>query len=207
VSDVLRPDSKKLFAAIVCVACIAIAAAAAASSPKPLAEVSRKILSNGTIEIRYSNGTIKQIPPGTTTGRTSDANPAPLATSTDMALPSAPEIGAISGAIKSKYDIALTAYYDYRISGYKHREEVFGWQFLSSKIIFWVVLFIVLSGMLFSAIQFFRTSPSKSEITEVEASVSGIRVSSPVLGVIILTISIAFFYLYLVFVYPINNVF
>jgi hypothetical protein len=36
---------------------------------------------------------------------------------------------------------------------------------------------------------------------------SGIKVSSPVLGVVILVISLAFFYFYLVYVYPIENIF
>ena len=47
----------------------------------------------------------------------------------------------------------------------------------------------------------------KGEVTELEASVKGIKVSSPVLGVIILVISLLFFYLYLAFVYPIQEVF
>lgn len=41
----------------------------------------------------------------------------------------------------------------------------------------------------------------------VELSTSGIKVSSPVLGVIILALSLAFFYLYLVYVYPIKEIF
>jgi hypothetical protein len=50
--------------------------------------------------------------------------------------------------------------------------------------------------------------PTEPEsITEFEASAKGIKVSSPVLGVIILVISLAFFYLYLVYVYPISEIF
>jgi hypothetical protein len=43
----------------------------------------------------------------------------------------------------------------------------------------------------------------RDDITEIEASVTGIRVSSPVLGVLILVISFLFFYLYLIYVYPV----
>jgi hypothetical protein len=43
--------------------------------------------------------------------------------------------------------------------------------------------------------------------TRFEISAKGLVVNSSVLGVIILTLSIAFFYLYLVYVYPIQNVF
>ncbi len=35
----------------------------------------------------------------------------------------------------------------------------------------------------------------------------GIRVKSPILGVVLLTVSLAFFYLYLVFVYPVTEQF
>ena len=41
--------------------------------------------------------------------------------------------------------------------------------------------------------------------TSLEASAQGIKVSSPVLGVIILSLSLLFFYLYLSFVYPIQE--
>ena len=43
--------------------------------------------------------------------------------------------------------------------------------------------------------------------TQLEFSEKGFSLSSPVLGVVILGLSLAFFYLYLVYVYPITNVF
>ena len=51
-------------------------------------------------------------------------------------------------------------------------------------------------------------SPGEGEDrTEFSASLKGIKVSSPILGVVILIISLAFFYLYLVYVYPIEDIF
>lgn len=41
--------------------------------------------------------------------------------------------------------------------------------------------------------------------TQLEISAKGVIVNSSVLGVVILTLSLAFFYLYLVYVYPIND--
>src|SRR5262245_50335480 len=41
-------------------------------------------------------------------------------------------------------------YMEYRISGYQHRRDVFKWQLYSSKIIFFVVIFLVLAGVYFS---------------------------------------------------------
>ena len=105
---------------------------------------------------------------------------------------------------------ALKAYYDYRISGYAHRERVFAWQLLSSRIIFVVVIFLVMTGIYFSWLQFSRslksTKGEEFKETTFEASATGFKVSSPILGVIILAMSLAFFYLYLAYVYPISEI-
>jgi hypothetical protein len=117
---------------------------------------------------------------------------------------------------KEKYLAALREYYDYRISGLQHRQRVFGWQLFSSKVIFVVVLVLVFTGIYFAAVQFHtglgkragaEGTSGSNEVTEFAATVKGIKVKSPVLGVIILVISLAFFYLYLRYVYPIENIF
>jgi len=88
--------------------------------------------------------------------------------------------------------------------------DIFAWQDYSTKIIFFVVLFLVSVGVVFSGIQFYkgyrtkRTNDEVEQLSQVEFSAKGIKVSSPFLGVIILVISLAFFYLYLVYVYPIS---
>ncbi len=131
----------------------------------------------------------------------------------DLALPDAPDPTA-AAATSEAYQTTLQAYYAYRKAGYDHRLGVFAWQSLSTKIIFVVVLLLVLAGIYFAAIQFHvglrrrgDADPARSDETEVSLSLSELKVRSPVLGVIILTISLAFFYLYLVHVYPIRNVF
>ncbi len=58
---------------------------------------------------------------------------------------------------------------------------------------------LVSCGIVFAAIQ--------PTTTELEISSNGVKVNSPVPGVIILVISLAFFYLYLVYLCPIENVF
>lgn len=134
--------------------------------------------------------------------------------SADLALPDAPDPAAASAATSEAYRATLQAYYAYRKAGYDHRLGVFAWQSLSTKIIFFVVLLLVLAGIYFAAIQFHAglrrregPDPAEPEETELSLSLSEVKVRSPVLGVIILTISLAFFYLYLVHVYPIRNVF
>jgi hypothetical protein len=132
----------------------------------------------------------------------------------DLAFPEPPEQGALSQPTAEAYQAALQAYYAYRQAGYEQRLGVFAWQLLSTKIIFVVVLVLVLAGIYFAAIQFHsglrrrdKTEPAGPAETEISLSLSEVKVRSPVLGVIILTISLAFFYLYLVHVYPIRNVF
>lgn len=144
---------------------------------------------------------------------------------------------------KSAYQEALRAYYEYQRSGLEHRKHVFAWQLLSSRIIFFIVIVLVLAGVYFSGVQFhsslraaraaearagekaadlaLRGTESEGSaaakepggraaeypVTQLEASLQGIRVSSPILGVIILALSFLFFYLYLKYVYPINEIF
>jgi hypothetical protein len=49
---------------------------------------------------------------------------------------------------------AVRAYYDYRVSELAHRRAVFEWQLFSSRIIFWIVIGLVVTGGAFSGIQF-----------------------------------------------------
>ena len=139
-------------------------------------------------------------------------------------LPDASALQILDDTSKEEFFTAMREYYRYRVSGYRHRARVFEWQLVSSRVIFVVVIFLVLAGVYFSWVQFraglsVKSVPEaasteesaasvpllKPDITEFTASVKGIKVSSPVLGVIILVISLVFFYLYLVYVYPIHE--
>lgn len=113
---------------------------------------------------------------------------------------------------RATYLEALRAHYRYRTEGFEHRMRVFRWQLLSERLIFCVVILLVLVGVVFSGIQFRiglrgleagREGPS----TQLKLSGKGVEVSSSILGVILLVISLAFFYLYLVYVYPIEEIF
>lgn len=106
------------------------------------------------------------------------------------------------------YRAALREYYIYVQKGLQHRQRVFVWQHYSSITIFVVVILLVAAGIYFAAVQFHHgLGRGTAESTQFEAGTGGIKVSSPVLGVIILVISLAFFYLYLAFVYPITEIF
>ena len=116
----------------------------------------------------------------------------------------------------SKTDSVLKqAISEYNLFGLEHRKRSLEWNLTSSIIIFWSVIFLVLSGITFAGIQFYSSLHSKNKLTDpgqalatnLEANMQGIKISSPVLGVIILIISMLFFYLYLKFVYPITEIF
>lgn len=125
---------------------------------------------------------------------------------------------------------AYRASLDYYETGLTHRTKVFEWQHTSTILIFWVVVTLVGAGLFFAWLQFraaLRPRPSKpsspdapdvkgtvemvvtaaSGVSTVEIGKDGFKVSSPVLGVIILALSLAFFYLYLVYAYPISELF
>ena len=130
-------------------------------------------------------------------------------------MPAGPPTHMQDTEVMAAYRRAWKGYYAYLAEGLDYRMKVFHWQARSTVIIFYTVLLLVFAGILFSGIQFYKSLRMPKEsglqadqpLTEFEASTSGIKVSSPVLGVIILVISLAFFYLYLVYVYPIQETF
>jgi hypothetical protein len=100
-----------------------------------------------------------------------------------------------------------------------HQQRCFAWQFYSSIIIFIMVVFIVVMGLILSYKQFKLTevqvkaniSKPKSETTEIasedtniEISETGLKINTGVIGLAILFLSLAFFFLYLKYVYQID---
>jgi hypothetical protein len=138
------------------------------------------------------------------------------------AMPAAPsDVVLADAATKQSYLNAMTRYYEYRANGYAYRSRVFEWQLLSSRLIFAVVLGLVCAGIYFAWAQFRAAMQAASRpastadsgiqgvtlATQFEMSAKGIVVNSSVMGVIILALSLGFFYLYLVYVYPITDTF
>ncbi|MEO1492644.1 MAG: hypothetical protein AAFV19_10875 [Pseudomonadota bacterium] len=114
--------------------------------------------------------------------------------------------------VRERCNAAQAAYFAYRERGFAHRGKVFDWQYYSTVVIFAVVSGLVIAGVWFAWLQFRLDlrAPKDGEGAEpmhtAELSAKGIKVSSPVLGVIILALSLGFFYHYLVYVYPIQEV-
>ncbi|WGH78409.1 hypothetical protein [Jannaschia ovalis] len=120
-----------------------------------------------------------------------------------------PDMGAEfapSAETRAAIDRYILEQYRGAILEQRHRNAVFTWHRASSQIIFVMVLVVVAAGLGFSWLQFKRGAEDGAapETTSFEASQSGLKLSSPVLGVIILAMSLVFFYLYLVHVYPVR---
>lgn len=100
---------------------------------------------------------------------------------------------------------SVGSYYTWAL---KNRQSIIQRQQITGSLIFGLVTILLLSGLLFSAIQFrialknVKKKSLNTSDTTFKASLAGIEVSSSILGVIILAISLGFFYLYLTNVYP-----
>jgi hypothetical protein len=147
-----------------------------------------------------------------------DSAPADAKQKTVSVLPATPgDLATSDEATRGKYLAAMQAYYDYRANGFEFRSKVFKWQHKASIAIFLLVVLLVLAGMYFAAVQFHvalaaskrsgKADAQPGMATQIELSAKGIVVNSSVLGVIITALSLAFFYLYLVYVYPIQDTF
>jgi hypothetical protein len=129
-----------------------------------------------------------------------------------------------------KRDIAMTTSdiekWNYSIHNLSHRRRSFEWQLLSSRFIFFIVMFVVICGIIFSGLQFYQSwkmslkfmnmANSKNleqieklleqEDSQITVSPSnGVSITTSVVGFLVLCVSICFFYLYLQHVYPINE--
>ncbi len=125
-------------------------------------------------------------------------------------IPQSPPLLISNKETNAKYQKSLQAYYAYKIRGFEHRSHVFEWQLFSSKLLFAVVLILVFSGIYFAAVQFYaglKSNQGDTEDTKLVLSTKSIEISSPVIGLIILALSLGFFYLYLVYVFPIEEIF
>lgn len=115
----------------------------------------------------------------------------------------------------------LQAYHDWKLYKIEIARQTFTFHYWSSLIIFGIVLGIVFMGLYLTWVQVtmridaerLREAQGNSDGKEkdreqhqVELSAEGLKLKSSVVGLSILTVSLGFFYLYLVHVYPISFV-
>jgi hypothetical protein len=85
-----------------------------------------------------------------------------------------------------------------------HAQRTYEWQFWASIFIFVLVITAVGLGLWMSFLHFYEGR--KGGGGSVKVSPQGVELSSPVIGLMILVVSLAFFYLYLTQVYPITEI-
>jgi hypothetical protein len=84
----------------------------------------------------------------------------------------------------------------------EHARRTFLWQFWSGIAVFIIVMTTVVMGLWLSLLHFLAGRRGGGHL---KISASGVEVSSPVIGLLILAVSLGFFYLYLSQVYPIHE--
>jgi RsiW-degrading membrane proteinase PrsW (M82 family) len=107
----------------------------------------------------------------------------------------------------------LIEHIDHEIWKIKFIERSFEWQFASSFFLFFMVIIIVSIGLWFSYIQFTKSLKKDNQDSEnqdikettIRIGQGEIEISSSVIGLIILTLSFAFFYLYITNVFPLQE--
>jgi hypothetical protein len=119
-----------------------------------------------------------------------------------------------SSALKMRQDI-----FQYT---FNQNRKVFQWQYISSIIIFFIVVLIVLMGLYMAYMQFrlsekmfLKQSADKTKDdanalemikSDLEFGKDGLKINTAVIGLMILSLSLAFLFLYLKYVYPISIV-
>ena len=108
---------------------------------------------------------------------------------------------ASDGPQSQEYAAARLAY---DVFALRHAQRTYEWQFWASIFIFFLVIIAVGLGLWMSFLHFYEGR--KGGGGTMKLSREGVEVSSPVIGLLILVVSLAFFYLYLTQVYPITEV-
>ena len=115
---------------------------------------------------------------------------------------------------KAEYINAVITKYKYDSAKINHRQKVFEWQHFSSVFMFWVVMAIVLTGLVLASFQFYTGYKSSKKMkdtgskeqTEINLTLSGVQIKSSLIGLLVFITSLAFLFMYLKFVYPIEKI-
>jgi hypothetical protein len=114
---------------------------------------------------------------------------------------SAPVVQPAPPSLDPRYAEARLEYDTFAL---RHAQRTFVWQYWSGIVVFLLVMATVVMGLYLSFLHF--REGRRGGGGQIKMSTTGIEVSSPVIGLLILVISLGFFYLYLSQVYPITEV-
>jgi len=104
--------------------------------------------------------------------------------------------------LQSKFVEAQIADYDYGIAIRTYNRKLFEWQLIASNVLLWLVVFVAVSGVLACGYQLLAAA--KADKTQFEASWSKIRITSSVVGLMILGMSIVMVLVFTKYVYEVQ---
>ncbi len=113
-----------------------------------------------------------------------------------------------SAELSMAYERAQIEQYEHAIKLMNHTSDVFAWQSTAANVVLGLVVVMVLAGLSFSALQLHKAMQMNvpQSTTELEISASKIRVTSSVIGIVVLCLSFAFLYVFLHEVFTIKPI-
>ena len=118
------------------------------------------------------------------------------------------KLDANDSPLHQKYYEALSAQYDDDIAVMKQYQSVLAWELFASNVSLWLVAFIVLAGVGFAGVQLWQAvqKGAPQAETQLEIAATKFRLTSSVVGIVVLGMSYFFFYLFVKDIYPLTPV-
>jgi outer membrane murein-binding lipoprotein Lpp len=103
------------------------------------------------------------------------------------------KIDRLNAPLERKYQAYQAARYDEQIALMNDRAAAFHWQGFASNVMLWVVVLVVISGLLFTAAQLRHAMRFGTDTpSTVEANAQGMKITSSIVGLVVLMVSIVF---------------
>lgn len=103
----------------------------------------------------------------------------------------------------AQHRYSLAALGRFQASSLEHRRRTVEWTLITSRFMFALVAIITLSGVVMAWVAVARGQQGE---TSLKLSRDGIEVKSPIIGLMILTLSLGFLYLYATVVFPVAEI-
>jgi hypothetical protein len=114
------------------------------------------------------------------------------------------QVSAQNSALAQKYQEALLAQYSENIDLMKVVVHIYKWQLNASTILLWTVIVVVASGVILSAVQ--MLTATKLDQSSFEASFKSIKITSSIVGLLVLAMSLGLLLIFVRYVYKIEPV-
>lgn len=94
------------------------------------------------------------------------------------------------------------AWYEYQNKLMQYNRSLLDWQLFASEVLLWVVVAVAAAGVIYSGIQLFAAAcTGRQRGSTFEISLHRVRITSSVVGIVVLTISFAFLIIFVQQVY------